>query len=115
MWGSMTLASPMFDMAPGGVPPFPAFNAPTKAELLAAFDKNVADARAAIAAASDADFMASWTLQKNGHVIFTLPKVAVIRSFVINHMVHHRAQLGVYLRLLDVPVPSVYGPSGDEN
>ena len=58
--------------------------------------------------------MKPWTLLSNGQTLMTLPKVAVLRSFVMNHLIHHRAQLGVYLRLNDIPVPSVYGPSADE-
>ena len=67
-----------------------------------------------IEAASDQEFMKPWTLLKGGEKLMTLPKIAVMRSFVLNHIIHHRAQLGVYLRLLDVPVPSIYGPSADE-
>ena len=58
--------------------------------------------------------MKPWTLLSNGQTLMTLPKVAVLRSFVMNHLIHHRAQLGVYLRLNDIPVPSIYGPSADE-
>ena len=55
-----------------------------------------------------------WSLKKGGHTLFTLPRVAVVRSFVMNHIIHHRAHLCVYLRLNDIPVPGMYGPSGDE-
>ena len=58
--------------------------------------------------------MEPWTLLSSGATVFTMPKIAVLRSFVMNHMIHHRAQLGVYLRLNDVPVPALYGPSADE-
>jgi uncharacterized damage-inducible protein DinB len=58
--------------------------------------------------------MKPWSLRQGDHVMFTMPKVAVLRTFVMNHMIHHRAQLGVYLRLNDIPVPSTYGPSADE-
>ena len=78
------------------------------------FDKSVAAGRAAIAGASDEHLLKPWTLLKNGQTIMTLPLVAVLRSFVLNHLIHHRAQLGVYLRLNDLPVPSIYGPSADE-
>ena len=81
--------------------------------LLKIFDKNVAEARKAIAAAKDADLMVPWSLKKGGKVIFTLPRAAVVRQ-TINHLVHHRGQLTVYMRLLDVPVPSIYGPTADE-
>jgi uncharacterized damage-inducible protein DinB len=84
------------------------------AEILAAFDKDTASARKAIAGASDGDLMKPWSLLSSGKTILTLPRVAVLRSFILNHGIHHRAQLGVYLRLNDVPVPAVYGPSADE-
>ncbi len=87
----------------------------SRKELLALFDKNVATARAAlIAATDDANWMKTWSMMKGGKAVFTMPKVAVMRSFVFNHNVHHRAQLGVYLRLNNVPVPAIYGPSADE-
>ena len=94
------------------LPPAPPVKSRTSPEV---FDSNVAKARAAIAAASDEDLFKPWTLMSNGKEILTLPKVAVLRSFVMNHNIHHRAQLGVYLRLNDIPVPSIYGPSADEN
>lgn len=81
--------------------------------LLNLFDKNVGEARKAIAEAKDADFMVPWSLKHGDHVIFTLPRVAVVRQ-TINHLVHHRGQLTVYMRMLDVPVPSIYGPTADE-
>lgn len=83
------------------------------ATLLAEFDRNVSEARIALAGASDADFSVPWSLKTGGHVIFTLPRVAVMRQN-INHLVHHRGQLSVYLRLLEVPLPSIYGPTADE-
>ena len=78
------------------------------------FDKHVVAGRAAIAGVSDEHLMKPWTLLKGGQTIMTLPRIAVLRSFVMNHLIHHRAQLGVYLRLNNVPVPSIYGPSADE-
>jgi uncharacterized damage-inducible protein DinB len=84
------------------------------AEVLASFDKNAVSARKAIAGATDAQLMKPWTLSSGDKTIFTLPRIAVVRSFILNHTIHHRAQLGVYLRLIDVPVPSIYGPSADE-
>ena len=79
------------------------------------FDDNVAKTRSAIVGASDQDLFKPWTLMSNGKTLMTMPKIAVLRNFVMNHMIHHRAQLGVYLRLNDIPVPSIYGPSADEN
>ena len=113
-WGAMTMTTEMFDFAPGGVNAFPPANFATKAELLGAYDRMMADTRAALAAASDHDFMVNWTLANNGQTLMTMPRVAVIRTFVMNHVIHHRGQLSVYLRLLGVKVPSIYGPSADE-
>ena len=81
---------------------------------LAAFDRNVAATRAALTGKTDGELMAPWSLKRGGKTIFSMPKAAVLRSFVLSHLIHHRAQLSVYLRLLDVPVPSMYGPSADE-
>ena len=81
--------------------------------LLDQFDKNVKDAREAIASSSDADFMKIWKLTGNGQVYMSMPRAAAVRSH-INHLIHHRGQLSVYLRLVDVPVPSIYGPTADE-
>ena len=114
-WATLSITQDSLDLAPGGKPTDPAPAPQTVAELLATFDKNAADARAAIAAASDEELMKPWSLLQNGKTMMTLPKAAVVRSFVMNHIIHHRAQLGVYLRLNNVPVPSVYGPSADEN
>lgn len=81
--------------------------------LLAGFDQNVRDARAALEAAKDADFEVPWSLTRGDQVLFTQPRAAVVRSH-ISHLSHHRGQLTVYLRLLDVPIPSIYGPTADE-
>ena len=78
------------------------------------FDTNVADTRSALTGRTDGEFMAPWTLKNSGQTIFTMPKAAVWRGFVMNHLIHHRAQLSVYLRMNDVPIPSMYGPSADE-
>jgi DinB family len=78
------------------------------------FDKNVAKARAILVSKSDAEMMVPWSLKRGGQTIFSMPRVAVWRSFVVNHIIHHRGQLSVFLRLNDVPVPSIYGPSADE-
>ena len=114
-WANYTIDQDSLDLAPGGepLPQTPVAN--STAELLTTFDENVANARAAIASASDAEFFKPWTLMNNGNTILTMPKVAVLRSFVMNHLIHHRAQLGVYLRLNDIAVPSIYGPSADED
>ena len=113
-WGTLTVNSDELDMAPGGKPMEPPPPPADAAELVASLDKNAAEARAAIAGASDADLMKPWSLLTDGKVLFTMPKLTVLRSFVMNHLIHHRAQLGVYLRMNDVAVPSLYGPSADE-
>ncbi len=86
----------------------------SRAEILAAFDKNLAIAQKAIAGSNDAHMLKPWTLKSGSHTVLTMPRAAVLRSFILSHTIHHRAQLGVYLRLNDVPVPSIYGPSADE-
>ncbi len=86
----------------------------SRQELLKAFDDNVAEARKVIAGTTDAAMMKPWSLIAGGKAMFTLPRIAVLRGFVLNHIIHHRGQFSVYLRLNDVPVPSIYGPSADE-
>jgi len=113
-WIPTTLATESLDLAPPGAPPYQPKTAASRAELLEIFDKNVTAARAAIAATGDAQWMVPWTLLKGGQAMFTLPRVGVLRGMMINHMIHHRGQLTVYLRLNDVPVPALYGPSADE-
>jgi len=81
--------------------------------LLAEFDRNVEEARAALAAAEDEDFRVAWTLKAGDRVLMTLPRAAVVRQN-ISHLIHHRGQLSVYLRLVEVPLPSIYGPTADE-
>jgi len=114
-WIVETLHRDALDIAPDGqfAAPAPVSN---RAELLALFDKNVAAARKALVGASDdAHLMKPWALLATGKTLFSMPRTAVLRSFVMNHGIHHRAQLGVYLRLNNVPVPALYGPSADEN
>jgi uncharacterized damage-inducible protein DinB len=83
------------------------------ATLLAGFDKNVREARAALVKATDADFAVPWSLKHGDRVLFTAPRAVIVRQH-FSHLVHHRGQLTVYLRLLDVPVPAIYGPTADE-
>lgn len=110
-WGVMTLEQDGYDTASGS--PSPGVPGSVE-ELLERFDGLLAEAESRLAAATDAALQESWTLRHGEHRVFSRPRVAVFRSFVISHMVHHRAQLTVYLRLLDQPVPAVYGPSADE-
>ncbi len=113
-WINSTFDQDSFDLEPGGVQPTPPPMPKTTAEILAMFDKNRDAARKSLAAVSDEHLMKSWTLLKNGKALLTLPRIAVLRGFILNHMIHHRAQLCVYLRMNDVPVPGLYGPSADE-
>ena len=102
------------EIAPGGKPPAGPPKLKTRQEVLETFDRNRNAARAAIASASDEHLMKTWTLLYNGKTIFALPRAAVLRGPFMNHTIHHRAQLGLYLRLNEVPVPALYGPSADE-
>jgi uncharacterized damage-inducible protein DinB len=111
-WGTMTLQSEGLDMNPGDHKPF---EVTSREQLLAEFDKNVQALRAALSSAKDEDMMTTWTLKIGGNVLFSMPRVSVIRSMILNHVIHHRAQLTVYYRLNGVPVPALYGPSADEN
>jgi uncharacterized damage-inducible protein DinB len=109
-WADAIMGMDAFDVT--SAPPTPKFT--KRADLLKGFDESVAHARKVLAAASDADYMKMWTLKSGDKAVFSMPKAAVVRTFVMNHTVHHRGQLSVYLRLNDVSVPSIYGPSADE-
>ena len=113
-WAVRSLTTSEYDISPPGAPPYQPRTLNTTAEILGVFDQNVADGRRALAGAKDADFSKPWTFKRGGQVIWTKPKHEVFRRMGINHMVHHRAQLGVYLRLQEVPIPGMYGPSADE-
>ena len=114
MWTVMTLKQDELDIAPAGAPPYKEEAAKSVQELMDKFTKNTADARAAIASTADEEFMKNWTLLKTGTPMFSMPKAVCMRSFIMNHGIFHRGQLAVYLRLIDVPVPAIYGPSADE-
>jgi CTP:molybdopterin cytidylyltransferase MocA/uncharacterized damage-inducible protein DinB len=111
MWGTITVTTDELDFAKPQ-PPAPTLH--SSAELVAAFDEQLRQFKAALAATDDAALQQPWTLRSGEQVMFRMPRLAVLRTFVINHMIHHRAQLTMYLRLLDVPVPGLYGPSADE-
>lgn len=96
-------------------PSFSQAEATTTAEILTALDSSVATAKDALAGWDDAKLMETWSLSANGKVMMAMPRIAVVRAIMLNHWYHHRGQLTVYLRLLNVAVPSVYGPSADEN
>jgi uncharacterized damage-inducible protein DinB len=110
-FATMTMKTESIDLASGGYQPL---TATSQKQVLDAFDKAATDARAAIAAANNEEMMQSWTLLYGGKTIFAMPRVAALRAMMMSHMIHHRGQLSVYLRLNNVPVPSIYGPSADE-
>lgn len=113
-WLVPTVDQESLDLAPEGVQPPQRDVAKSRQEILAEFDKNVADGRAALSRLTDDRLMNTWTLQMGGKTMFSMPRISVLRGMVFNHIIHHRAQLGVYLRLNGVPHPSFYGPSADE-
>ena len=112
-WTKPTLAVSEFDISPadGGPAAMPAYT--TSAELVEALDGSAAAARAAIEGISEEELAGPWTMLVAGEPRFTLPKSVVLRTFILDHMIHHRAQLGVYLRMLDAPVPQTFGPTAD--
>ena len=114
IWLVMTMKEDSLNLAPstGSGPSMP--KPANRKELLENFEKNRADARAALAAADDAAYAKPWALFMGEQELFREPRAAVLRRMIFNHMIHHRGQLTVYLRLLDVPVPGLYGPSADE-
>ena len=107
-WITNAVRSTELDLAKAG-----GYSNETTDTLLAMFDKNVREAREALSAATDADLGVQWSLKMGGKVLFSSPRRDVVRQH-INHLVHHRGQMSVYLRLLDVPVPKMYGPTADE-
>ena len=113
-WIGVTIQTDELDYAPVDGPAYQPPKLENRQQLLAEFDKGVSEARTALAGAADAALMKDWTLLAGGKKIFTMPRIACIRTMVLNHIIHHRAQLTVYYRLLGIPVPGLYGPSADE-
>lgn len=110
-WGPMILETDDLDISG----PFPERDEPTSTEqILAEFDTNAKQLTEALEAADDETLLGAWALKAGDEVFVSMPRIANLRSWVANHLIHHRAHLGMYLRLLDVPVPPVYGPSADE-
>lgn len=107
-WLTLTMKNPSLDLSTGA-----RYSLESTETLLAEFDRNVAEAREVLAGARDDQFMEPWSLKHGDRVFFTLPRLVVMRQNV-NHLIHHRGQLSVYLRLRDVPLPSIYGPTADE-
>lgn len=114
-WASLTIDQESYDMAPAGSGPRRVEAATSVKEALSRFDANAAKARAAIANATDERLLSPWSLYAGGVKLVTMPRTAVLRRFVLSHVIHHRAQLGVYLRINDVPLPPIYGPTADES
>jgi uncharacterized damage-inducible protein DinB len=109
-WGESILNASSFDLA--GLPPN--LGAKTaRGEILSFFDANTKRTRASLDR-TDAEYLDRWTLKRGGQEMFSLPKIAAFRNFVLHHIIHHRGQLSVYLRLNDIPLPSMYGPTADE-
>lgn len=114
-WIEGTLSQLEWDFNPVGGEPYRTPMLTSRKQMLEAFDAAVATGRKAIAATSDEEFAKNWSMLDGGNVLLTMPRTGVIRSFILNHTIHHRAILCVYLRLNDIPVPGMYGPSGDES
>ncbi|MDX2175382.1 MAG: DinB family protein [Candidatus Sumerlaeia bacterium] len=109
-WTKETMTLEVMDFASGDYKPTVIAG---KADALKVLEEGMAAARSILGKAGDHDFFVTWTMKSGDHVHLSMPRIAVMRGFILNHLVHHRAQLGVYLRLLDVPVPSAYGPTAD--
>jgi uncharacterized damage-inducible protein DinB len=112
-WAVSTMKQTELDVNPPGGPGFAPLKFESMTATLKALDDNVRATRAVIAGATDGEMMVMWTFKNAGKTIFSMPRIAVLRSFVMNHMIHHRGQLTVYLRELDVPLPQMYGPTAD--
>ena len=111
-WAHTILTEPEFNMVDGEHKPTAAVNA---SEVLGLFDRQVQTVRALLAARTDAELMSTWTFKQNGQELFGMPRAAAWRSWVMNHLIHHRGQLSVYLRQTGSKVPGIYGPSADES
>ncbi len=110
-WLDVVVNQDVFEMDPGSYTPF---QAGSHSELLEAFDANLEVAQKVVQNQSDQNLLGNWQMKTGGEVTLDMPRIAVIRGFVLNDLVHHRGQLSVYLRLNDIPAPSIYGPSADE-
>lgn len=112
-WVGITLQRTELDLQPKDGPTFPGYSIEKTAALVTEFDRNAAAARAVLAEASDEDFAVPWTLKQADVPLYTKMRYEILRWMVLNHLVHHRAQLGMYLRMVDLPVPEMYGPTAD--
>jgi uncharacterized damage-inducible protein DinB len=110
-WAKRAIDLDVLEMQPGRKP----YIAKSRDELLQTFEKNVREARQAIVSATDDHLKKPWTFKFKDRVVFTKPRYLALRSMMMNHLIHHRGQLGVFLRLNDIEIPGMYGPSADEN
>lgn len=109
-WATMAIQTETYDFPPD----FKPYRAASQEELLEAFDRASKDASDALAGTNDEELAKTWTMTYGGNTMLSLPRLNAIRKLVISHMIHHRGQLSVYLRMNEVPVPAIYGPSADE-
>jgi uncharacterized damage-inducible protein DinB len=112
-WARFVLEQPELDLGSPANASIAQVPFTTVPELLEQFDRHVREARAALDSVADAAMGVTWTLKNRGTTIFSMPRAAVVRGFIFSHMIHHRGQLSVYLRLRNVPLPSLYGPTAD--
>lgn len=110
-WGSQILDADSYDLAGATGRSTPKAS---RAEVLETFDRHVSEVRKTLTGGSDAELAAVWTLKRGEHVVLSMPRLAALRRFLLHHVIHHRGQLTVYLRLREVPVPPLYGPTADE-
>ncbi|MCW8131549.1 MAG: DinB family protein [Planctomycetota bacterium] len=110
-WTKETITLDVFEMDPTTYKPF---DPKEPREIVALFDKNLGIAVEHMQKATDAALMATWAMKIGGRTVFSMPRIAVLRGMILNHMYHHRGQLSVYLRMQDVPLPKVYGPTADD-
>lgn len=113
-WVESSLAHDSFDIDPEGGPAYQTPNERSRDAIIELFDRNIATARPLIEGVEDARLMQDWHLLQRGKVLMTMPRIAVLRTWVLNHSIHHRAHLCVYFRVNDIPVPGLYGPSADD-
>ena len=111
-WGTAILNHDKHELAEGnGQPPAERHS---RAEVIDLFDRNVAEVRRGLVNCNEADLVAPWTLKQGSRVVMSMPRASAFRSFLLSHVIHHRGQLAIYLRMRNVPVPPIYGPSADE-
>jgi len=114
-WAPMTIANDSMNIDPSNVSAQKTVAAQTLQEILDRFDKNCMEAESALAQSSEEHLFTPWTMQSGEKVLFKMPRLSVLRNFILNHLIHHRAQMCVYLRLNGLPVPAIYGPTADES